>query len=133
DQLSEVVWEGKCREVVGEDVQFKKCCTRSYKDDSEGEDHPLGLLALDRAGHPPVAVELSEHETAKKGHFYQSVKRERERRVPGVKSSEKTREISVERDGNPPQREPACEAGHEAAIGKEIEDEDSRLGQELQH
>ncbi len=28
------------------------------------EDHPLGLLALDRIGHPPIAVQLGESTTA---------------------------------------------------------------------
>ena len=129
--LSELTWEGKRRKVVGEDVQFKQCCARSYKDDGNGEDHPLGLLALHRAGHPSVAVELSEHDTAKKGDFYQSVNRERERRRPCIIRAKKTREISVERDDDPNEREPACPVRREAAIGKEIEDEDSGLGQEL--
>src|SRR6266849_4880830 len=83
-----------------------------------------------RRRHAPVAVELSEHETATKGDFYDLVNRERERRTPCAQGTEKTWEISVERDDDPSKRKPACPVRHEAPIGKEIEDEESRLGQE---
>ncbi len=45
----------------------------------------------------PIAVELSEYETAKKGGFYKSVKKERERRVPGVQFAP----VTVDAEGSP--------------------------------
>ena len=78
--------EAKRREVRGDHEHGKFCHNHPADEDGRGEDHPLDLLALQRRGHPPIAVQQGEGQTAIKSDAHQGIERGQPP-VPGMGST----------------------------------------------